>query len=131
MNNPFDNVTINNSFDNIIVNNPFDNININNQSNNDSIINNNIIEEYKIEIWVENIGRKKNTYISGWNICNTLLKDHIKNIKKKNGCNGTIKKIQIDSLEKIVILLQGNHCDFMYNYLINQNINKKYIHIKG
>jgi translation initiation factor 1 (eIF-1/SUI1) len=87
--------------------------------------------DYKIEIWLETMGRKKNTYISGWNISENEVKEHLKYIKKKNGCNGTIKKNINDTNEKIVILLQGDHRYYMYDYLHNQGINQEYIHIKG
>ena len=101
--------------------NPFEDIQIKNE----------IIFDNKIEIWNEKIGKKRNTYTSGWNISELLLKEHVKNIKKKNGCNGTVKKMIVDSTEKIVIHLQGNHSDFMLNYLINQGINDKNIYMKG
>ena len=87
--------------------------------------------DYKIEIWMEIFGRKKNTFISGWNIEESELKEHLKNIKKKIGCNGTIKKKNINSIDKIVVLLQGDHIVYMNNYLITNNINSECIHIKG
>jgi len=43
----------------------------------DSNISNNI------EIWIEERGRKSDTYISGWNIDEDTLKYHLKIIKKK------------------------------------------------
>ena len=99
--------------------------------NTDNIKTNNIINNTKIEIWIETSGRKKNTFISGWNINNNELKNHLKYIKKKNGCNGTIKDITIDSIKKIVILLQGDHVDYIYNYLIQNGITNTDIYIKG
>ena len=100
--------------------------------NTDNIKTNNIINNNnKIEIWIESTGRKKNTFISGWNINNNELKNHLKYIKKKNGCNGTIKDISIDSIKKIVILLQGDHVDYIYNYLIQNGITNTDIYIKG
>ena len=53
--------------------NPFE------EMNNNSIITKNS----NIEVWVEANGRKKNTYISGWELTNEQLKEHIKTIKKK------------------------------------------------
>ena len=92
-----------------------------------------------IEIWMETSGRKKNTYISGWNISELELKEHIKVIKKKNGCNGTLKEINLlndkllnDKPEVIkVIQLQGDHIDYMKEYLLAQNIDSYLIKIKG
>ena len=87
-----------------------------------------------IEIWVEINGRKKNTYVAGWNLSETDLKEHIKIIKKKNGCNGTLKEIMIngDKSESIkVIQLQGEHVDYLKSYLKEQNIDQNLIRIRG
>ena len=109
--------------------NPFEDIPIKNDIINE--YKNDIVNENKIDIWVANSGRKKNTYISGWNLSDLILKNHIKNIKKKNGCNGTLKKLTVDSIEKIVIQLQGDHIDFMTNYLIDNDIELCHINVKG
>jgi translation initiation factor 1 (eIF-1/SUI1) len=115
--------------------NPFNNFsNSLLHSNNNITLNDNLIPksiEFKIEIWVEIMGRKKNTYISGWNIPEASLKEHVKYIKKKNGCNGTIKKIIIDNIEKTVMLLQGDHIDFITEYLYSQGIERDSIYLKG
>ena len=103
--------------------NPFDEIN--ETINKESTI---------IEIWIEVSGRKKNTFISGWNLSDTELKEHIKTIKKKNGCNGTLKIISINGDESVqykVIQLQGDHIDYMQNYLREQMIDSNLIRIKG
>jgi translation initiation factor 1 (eIF-1/SUI1) len=71
-----------------------------------------------INIWVEATGRKKNTFLSGWDLTDHEFKQHIKNIKKKNGCNGSVK-------DKI-IQLQGDHINYLKSYL-TENI--KYNHI--
>ena len=93
-----------------------------------------------IEIWREDLGRKKNTYVSGWNITDSEIKEHIKIIKKKNGCNGTLKEIQspgsnpddIDGSKKIkVIHLQGDFLDFMKSYLIIHGCTAEQIKMKG
>jgi translation initiation factor 1 (eIF-1/SUI1) len=87
-----------------------------------------------IEIWLEINGRKKNTYVAGWNIPETELKEHIKTIKKKNACNGTLKEISSngDKSELIkVIQLQGDHIDYMRDYLISQDIDEGAIRIRG
>ena len=36
-----------------------------------------------IEVWVEERGRKADTYINGWNIDDDTLKNHLKIIKKR------------------------------------------------
>lgn len=87
-----------------------------------------------IEIWMETSGRKKNTYIAGWNLSDVELKDHIKIIKKKNGCNGTLKQIPTAGDKSIffkVIQLQGDHLEYMKEYLNDQNIDSSLIKIKG
>ena len=87
-----------------------------------------------IEIWIEINGRKKNTYIAGWNLSDIELKNHIKIIKKKNGCNGTLKEITTDGNKSElikVIQLQGDHIDYLKTYLIEQNIDQNLIRIRG
>jgi translation initiation factor 1 (eIF-1/SUI1) len=69
--------------------------------------------------------RNKNTYLSGWNISKTEKKEHLKNIKKKASCNGTIKTI--DNVE--VIQLQGNHIVYLRQYMNSVGITN--IKIKG
>lgn len=103
--------------------NPFE------EMNNNSII----TKKSNIEVWVEANGRKKNTYISGWELTNEQLKEHIKTIKKKNGCNGTIKDIINEDTAEItqVIQLQGDHVDFVVNYLKQNNVDPSAIIIKG
>ena len=75
--------------------------------------------------------RKKNTYISGWILPLEELKEHIKNIKKKNGCNGTIKKYINDNKEIDVLLFQGDHIIFIVKYLRELDISIDNIHIRG
>ena len=85
-----------------------------------------------IKIWIETSGRKKNTYISGWNIPELELKEHIKVIKKKNGCNGTLKEINLVNDKTVfikVIQLQGDHIEYMKEYLLSQNIESSLINI--
>lgn len=104
--------------------NPFEDISTNdNTSTKDS----------DIQIWVETTGRKKNTYVSGWNIPDDQLKEHLKTIKKKNGCNGTIKDVPNETGSELlkVLQLQGDHTDYITNYLILNGIEKDKIRIKG
>jgi translation initiation factor 1 (eIF-1/SUI1) len=98
---------------------------------NNNNCNNILLSDYNIEIWIERHGKKKNTFISGWEIPQDEIKKHIQYLKKKNGCNGTYKKITINSSEINVIVLQGDHIDFILNYLVSNNIDLSNIHIKG
>lgn len=101
------------------------------EENNINFTNNILINDINIEIWIETFGRKKNTYISGWNIPNNEIKEYLKIIKKKNGCNGTIKKYLKDNIEIDIIMLQGDHIQFMTKFLNDLNITLDNIHIKG
>jgi translation initiation factor 1 (eIF-1/SUI1) len=87
-----------------------------------------------IEIWVEVSGRKKNTYITGWMLSDTELKEHIKIIKKKIGCNGTLKELNCHGDKSLIIKaiqLQGEHIDYMKDYLKDQMIDVNLIRVKG
>jgi len=85
-----------------------------------------------IDIWVEVNGRKKNTYIHGWELELNELKDHLRTIKKKKGCNGTIKKITNDEYCTVSVLqLQGNHAEYVKTYIVNTGIDDDNIRIKG
>lgn len=91
-------------------------------------------KHFKIEIWLEAEGRKKNTYLSGWDIEESLLKEHIKTMKKKNGCNGTIKDLKNiagEVTDKNVLHLQGDHVDFILNYIKTHEPAPKTITIRG
>jgi translation initiation factor 1 (eIF-1/SUI1) len=98
----------------------------------DNDIQNNFLTN-NITIWVETIGNKKNTYVSGWNISDLQLKDHLKVIKKKNGCNGTIKSLPNETNNGFIniIQLQGDHVDFIKDYLIKNDVLAENIKIKG
>ena len=101
--------------------NPFEDDNEETQDTKESVIN----------IWVETNGRKKNTYITGWNIPETELKEHIKNIKKSNGCNGTIKQDDSNNRRTFTMQLQGDHVDYVQAYLVKKGVEQNNIHIKG
>jgi len=79
-----------------------------------------------VEVWVDN-GKKKNTFISGLTFTLTELKEHLKNLKKKVGCNGSIKKNE-DS-DDLILQLQGNHIDIICEYFKANGVLK--ISIKG
>jgi translation initiation factor 1 (eIF-1/SUI1) len=100
-------------------NNPFDN----------DIVSNNIINNNKsIEIWIEQYGKKRNTFISGWECSIDELKNHLKILKRNHGCNGTIKNIE-NNIQ--VVMLQGDHINNIISYMNNQGINTNDINIKG
>ena len=95
---------------------------------------NDVTEIKLIEIWVEVNGRKKNTYVAGWYLPETEIKEHIKIIKKKIGCNGTLKEIIVDGNKSDiikVIQLQGEHVDYLKSYLKEQNIDESLIRVRG
>lgn len=104
--------------------NPFEDILTNDNSN---------TKQTFIEIWVEANGRKKNTYVSGWDIPEEQLKEHLKTIKKKNGCNGTIKEIPNETSTEVikVIQLQGDHSEYINQYLVSHSVDSNNIRIKG
>lgn len=83
-----------------------------------------------IEIWVEERGKKADTYIYGWDIDDDTLKYHLKIIKKKKGCNGSIKEILKDNISIKVMQLQGNIKDYIISYLKEIGINDDNIKIK-
>jgi len=81
-----------------------------------------------IELWVDVSGRKKNTYATGFKMELTELKELLKNFKKSNGCNGSIKEDDKNHTQYI-IQLQGDHLDKFIDYLKELNITN--ITIKG
>lgn len=93
----------------------------------------NFIQITNVTIWLETNGSKKNTYVSGWNLSESELKEHLKTIKKKNGCNGCIKLLPNESNNGFIntIQLQGDHVDFVKEYLIKNDVNDENIKIKG
>ena len=106
---------------------PFNNNNPFNNNDNQFNINNNFIDE-KMEIWIEQFGKKKNTYLSGWKLPDKELKEHIKIFKRNHGCNGTLK-INDDNIK--VIMFQGDHINNIISYLEKIDIDVKNINIKG
>ena len=92
---------------------------------NDLIFNNNTFEEEeldahydgKITIKLEQLGKKKNTYIYNLKMDTDELKKHIAAIKKAKGCCGTIQKIP-ENKNDTRILFQGDHRDYIKEYLI-------------
>jgi translation initiation factor 1 (eIF-1/SUI1) len=75
------------------------------------------ISEKEIVITKTNRGRKVNLFISGWQIEIKDMKEHLKNLKRKFGCNGSIKKELIEGIEETVIHLQGDHVNKVQEYI--------------
>jgi translation initiation factor 1 (eIF-1/SUI1) len=92
-----------------------------------------IKETMKIEIWIEEAGRKCNTFVSGWDLPDAELKKHLKDLKKNCNCNGTIKELDnvITDTKTKVLLLQGDHSKYIKDYIIASGINKEDIRGKG
>jgi translation initiation factor 1 len=94
-----------------------------------NILEENLFSQNKVTISVQQRnGRKNITSISG--MAEDLdLKKILSYVKKTYNCNGSI--VKNDKLGEVIIL-SGNQKDNMYNFLINEEINKKdEIIIKG
>lgn len=89
--------------------NPFD-------EDKDNTDDNKIIKNSKVIIWIEANGRKRTTNISGLLYSETELKEHLKNLKKKHGCNGTVKTVKIVEENKLILQFQGDHANNMETY---------------
>ncbi len=76
-----------------------------------------------VEIWVETNGRRKNTYISGLPFDEKEMKEHLKNLKKKHGCNGSLKEVMVESTPVETLHLQGDHVDNIIDYFKQHKIN--------
>jgi len=86
------------------------------------------LTESIIEIWFESRGRKSDTYVSGLAFSDLELKEHLTNIKKTKGCNGTIKFIETETDKIKVLHIQGNQKMYLYEYFTKlglQNIKLK------
>jgi translation initiation factor 1 (eIF-1/SUI1) len=111
--------------------NPFEDFNDNNDT--DQIVDQNT-EPTILYIWVQKMGRKSNTYVSGWSISDNEIKSHLKTIKKSIGCNGSIKNMIVDgndTIEQRVMHLQGEHAVYLKEFICNTGIEPSLIHIKG
>jgi translation initiation factor 1 (eIF-1/SUI1) len=84
----------------------------------------------EIKIFSEKRGKKTNTYMTGWNVDKNELKDHLKNLKRKHGCNGSIKEKIFQGNNCVVLHLQGEWKDAVKNYLVINNVNESDIEIK-
>ena len=82
----------------------------------------------KIELCIITTGKKSNTYITYWDISDEELKEHLKVIKIKKGCSGSIKK---ETSGLTTLHLQGNLKKFMIEYFSKLGINESLLSIKG
>jgi translation initiation factor 1 (eIF-1/SUI1) len=88
-------------------------------------------EKDDIFVWIETVkGNKINTCVSGWNIDDSNLKDHLKSIKKSRGCNGSIKELTGDTGKIKVLQLQGNQKDYVIEYIKGTGIDESSIKIR-
>jgi|SaaInlStandDraft_4_1057021.scaffolds.fasta_scaffold196292_1 translation initiation factor 1 (eIF-1/SUI1) len=85
---------------------------------------------FNIIIMSERQGRKSNTYIYGWNIEKTELKQHLKSLKKKYGCNGSLKIKNYYGEDRECLHLQGEWSLEVKKYLKENNINENEIDVK-
>ena len=90
-----------------------------------------IDESNDITLWIETRGRKTNTYMTGWNKDKAEQKAFLKEFKKKNGCNGSIKEKVIDGEKSIVFHLQGNWQDALIAFLVDNGVSDNDITKKG
>lgn len=73
--------------------------------------------------------RKSISYIEGWNLEFNELKEHLKKLKIKLGCNGSVKNKK--ATNTVVFQLQGDKREELIEYLTNQGINRNNITIIG
>jgi translation initiation factor 1 (eIF-1/SUI1) len=89
-------------------------------------------KEYKIYIWTRKPKKTINTCMSGWDIDIKELKEIHKNMKKKLGCSGTLKKEEIFDFDnkQLVFTLSCNCISEIKSMLLSNGINEKNIIIK-
>ena len=75
--------------------------------------------------------RKSISYIEDWNLNFDDLKDHLKKLKSKLGCNGSIKKKIVDEKEVIIFQLQGDKRRELINYLVDNGVDNNKITVIG
>ncbi len=129
--NPFSNSTSDNL--NPFSNSTSDNLDPFSNSTSDNL--DNLLKENEdIELWVGERGRKYDTYISHLPYSEAELASHLKNLKKKLGCGGSIQHSKSFEPDESIngyfrIHIQGNHKNYVYEYFTKQGI--KNIKIKG
>jgi hypothetical protein len=82
-----------------------------------------------IEVWVEERGRRSDTYVSGWNINDTKLKENLRDnvVETKKG----------KEFEKLIKFLEGlniesdtpilNNFSEYYDYFIKKGVDQQYL----
>ena len=86
--------------------------------------------ENVIEVWIEDRGRKSDTYVSGLPLTKEELSEHLKKIKKAKGCNGSIKEsIDENGNNSLLFHIQGNQKDYLKEYF--NKIGYSNIKLKG
>lgn len=89
-------------------------------------------EEEKIIIRIDKRNARKSiSYIEGWNLELDELKKHLKSLKTKLGCNGTVKNKKVNGNDTIIFQLQGDKRNELLEYLTKQGINESNITIIG
>ena len=91
-------------------------------------------EEPDIELWVVDRGRKCDTYISHLPYTEAELLEHLKHLKKKLGCGGSVQNSKDFELEEpssnyFRIHIQGNKKSQIRDYFTQLGI--KNIKVKG
>ena len=132
---PFSNNDTNDPFSNNDTNDPFSNNNtVDPFSDNNTESIDLLKENQDVELWVGERGRKFDTYISYLPYTKSELDLHLKNLKKKLGCGGSVqssKDFEEDELipEYFRIHIQGKQKDYIKEYFIKLGI--KNIRVKG
>ena len=101
--------------------------------------------DQKILIWTKKVRRTVNTYMYGWNV--TDIKEHHSNLKKKWGCNGSLKKNEVfgrtydksgevdeasgKNVKEEVFHLSKDCVDELVAYLLENGVEEDNIEIKS
>lgn len=83
----------------------------------------------QVVISVEQLGRRRVTHVNGWKLPKEKLLFHLKEFKKKNGCNGNIK--EFDEKDVYELSFQGDKVNEIKDYLIKNGVNEDIIYIQG
>lgn len=76
------------------------------------------LRTYDISVFIVVNRGKKVTYMSGWLDNKADLTDHLKVLKHRHGCNGSIKfKTLKDNEKKLYFMLQGDWKEELVNYI--------------
>jgi UTP-glucose-1-phosphate uridylyltransferase len=77
-----------------------------------------------IVIWMEDRGKKADTFISGLPMSKEELTVHLKTIKKNKGINGSVKEfIAENGISSLIIHVQGNQKEYLKQYFTNVGYN--------